>query len=137
MWIHWDSYFNQFSTKMRVLSTQETEPMIINGKFYKWYPKIRQEDIGSDTSSKFIDTCNIANSYCGLIGADFDGDQVSAKLAYSVESNEELENFRNSNGQFITLNGINGRVADKEAIQAMYNLTITVKSNYELTDPIF
>ena len=64
-------------------------------------------------------------------------DQVTVKLAYCIESNEELQKFCNSNGQFITLNGINGRVADKEAIQAMYNLTITVKSNYELTDPIF
>ena len=43
--------------------------MIINGKFYKWYPKIRQEDIGKNTSNKFIDTCSIANPYCILMGA--------------------------------------------------------------------
>ena len=121
---------------MRVLSTVKTEPMVINGKLYKWYPKIRQSDIGKNTSNKFVDTCNIANPYCGLMGADFDGDQVTAKMAYSVESNNELNKFSDSNGQFITLNGVNGRVADKEAIQAMYNLTLVIPGT-KLTNPIF
>ena len=47
----------------------ETESMVINGELYKWYPKIRQKDIGSNTSNKFIDTCSIANPYCKLMGA--------------------------------------------------------------------
>ena len=67
---------------------------------------------------------------------DFDGDQVTVKLVYSVEANEELEKFKDSNGQFITLNGINGRKADKEAIQAMYNLTLVLPDT-KLTDPEF
>lgn len=53
---------------MKVSSTVETEPMIINNTFYKNYPKLRQEDIGSNTSNKFIDTLNISNLYlegCG------------------------------------------------------------------------
>ena len=131
-----DSYFNQFSSMVHVTSTIETEPMVINGKFYKWYPKIRQEDIGKDTSNKFIDTCSIANPYCILMGADYDGDQVTVKLVYSVEANEELRKYKDSNAQFITLNGVNGRKADKEAIQAMYNLTL-VLPNTKLTQPEF
>ena len=67
---------------------------------------------------------------------DFDGDQVTVKLVYSVEANEELKKFKVSNGQFITLNGINGRKADKEAIQAMYNLTLVLPDT-KLTDPEF
>ena len=67
---------------------------------------------------------------------DFDGDQVTVKLVYSVEANEELKKFKDSNGQFITLNGINGRKADKEAIQAMYNLTLVLPGT-KLTDPEF
>ena len=67
---------------------------------------------------------------------DFDGDQVTVKLVYSVEANEELKKFKDSNGQFITLNGINGRKADKEAIQAMYNLTLVLPDT-KLTDPEF
>ena len=72
---------------MRVLSTIETEPMVINGKLYKWYPRIRQEDIGSNTSNKFVDTCNIANPYCGLMNADFD------KSLSHYYSNIVLNNF--------------------------------------------
>jgi hypothetical protein len=131
-----DSHFNQLYTKIHVSSMIETEPMVINGVFYKWYPKVRQIDIGKDTSNKFIDTCSISNPYCILMNADYDGDQVTAKMAYSVEANEELKKHMNSNGQFISLNGINGRTADKEGIQAIYNLTLVLPGE-ELTDPEF
>lgn len=71
-----------------------------------------------------------------IVYKDFDGDQVTAKMVYSVEANQELSKYQNSNGQFITLNGINGRHADKEAIQAMYNLTLVLPGT-KLTDPVF
>lgn len=121
-----DSYFNQLYTRIRVSSIIETEPMVINGKFYKWYPKIRQTDIGRDTSNMFIDTCQIANPYCGIMGADFDGDTVTVKMAYTIETNKELQNYLDSKAQFITLSGTNGRKAEKEAIQALYNLTLVL-----------
>lgn len=121
-----DSYFNQLYTRMHIASTVETEPMVINGKLYRWYPKIRQKDLGSNTSNKFIDTLSLANPYCILMGADYDGDQVTLKMAYSVESNEELKKYMDSKAQFITLSGANGRKADKEAIQAMYNLSLVL-----------
>ena len=121
-----DSYFNQLYTRIRVSSTIQTEPMVINGKFYKWYPKIRQTDIGKDTSNMFIDTCQIANPYCGIMSADFDGDTVTVKMAYSIETNKELQNYLDSKAQFITLSGTNGRKAEKEAIQAIYNLTLVL-----------
>ena len=121
-----DSYFNQLYTRMHIASTVETEPMVINGKLYRWYPKIRQKDLGSNTSNKFIDTLSLANPYCILMGADYDGDQVTLKMAYSVESNEELKKYMDSKAQFITLSGTNGRKADKEAIQAMYNLSLVL-----------
>lgn len=121
-----DSYFNQLYTRIRVSSTIQTEPMIVNGKFYPWYPKIRQSDIGRDTSNMFVDTCQIANPYCGIMGADFDGDTVTVKMAYSIEANRELQKHIDSKSQFITLSGVNGRKAEKEAIQALYNLTLVL-----------
>ena len=107
-------------------STIKTEPMVINGKFYPWYPHIEQKDIGSNTSNKFIDTLSMANPYCVLMGADYDGDQITLKMAYSIESNEELKRYMESKAQFITLSGSNGRVGDKEAIQAMYSMTLVL-----------
>ena len=131
-----DSYFNQLYTLTHVSSTIQTEPMVINGKLYPWYPKIRQQDIGSNTSNKFIDTLSMANPYCILMNADYDGDQVTLKMPYSVEANEELKKYMNSKAQFITLAGKNGRMADKEAIQAMYNLTLVLPGT-KLTNPEF
>ena len=131
-----DSYFNQLYTKIHIYSTVNTEPMVINGEFYQWYPKIRNEDIGSNTSNKFIDTASVSNPYCVLMGMDYDGDTISVKVLYSTEANEELEKYRNTNAQYITLAGRNGRTADKESIQAIYNLTLVLPET-KLKDPIF
>ena len=132
-----DSYFNQLYTKIHVSSTIKTENIVINNTFYKWYPYIREEDIDSDTSNKFIDTCQIANPYCPLMGADYDGDQVTVKMAYSIEANKELQDYVKTNAQFITLSGNNGRVAGNEAIQAMYSLTVVLPEDKpKLTDNI-
>ena len=121
-----DSYFNQLYTFLRVSSTNETISTVINGELYRWYPNIKQSDIGSDTSNMFIDTLSMANPFCVLMGADYDGDQVTVKMAYTVESNEELKKYMESKAQYITLSGSNGRTAGNEAIQAMYNLTLVL-----------
>lgn len=131
-----DSTFNKLYTKMHISSTIETEPMVINGKFYKWYPKLRKEDIGRDTSNLFIDTCQISNPYCKAMLADYDGDQVTVKMPYTTEANQEILKHINSTGQFVASNGIIARKAEGEAIQAMYNLTIILPGT-KLTNPEF
>ena len=70
-----DSFSNQFTTKVEVASTINTEIVEYNGTVYKWYPKIREEDIGIDTSNVFVDTLRFSNTYLDSIGGDFDGDQ--------------------------------------------------------------
>ncbi len=65
-----DSYTNQITTEVTVSCTKETEPMIINNIYYEYYPKIRKEDIGTDTSNKFIDTMNFSNTYLKGMGGD-------------------------------------------------------------------
>ena len=47
----------------------------MNGTFYRWYPKIREDDVGSNTSNRFIDTLNISNLVLGGMGADYDGER--------------------------------------------------------------
>lgn len=131
-----DSHFNQLYTKIHVLSTINTEPIVLENDFYKWYPKIRESDISTNTSNKFIDTCQMCNAYLKLMGGDYDGDQVTVKMPFSVEANKELEDHLNSNGQFITLNGENGRMVAKECMQAMYNLTLVLPGT-KLINPEF
>lgn len=131
-----DSYYNQFPSKVRISSTKETEPMVIDGVFYKWYPKIRQEDMGTQTSNKFIDTLNISNVLLKAIVGDYDGDQVSVKPLYSIEANAELEKHLDSKSRFISLGGENVRVTTNEGIQTLYNLTIHMP-NSNLGGPKF
>ena len=66
-----DSRYNQFPCGIVVSSTRETEHIYINNTYYPYYPKIRQEDIGSNTSTMFIDTMIMSNLYLGAIGGDW------------------------------------------------------------------
>lgn len=68
-----DNYTNQITTGIVVNSTKETEPIYINGEYYPYYPKIREEDINTNTSNIFVDTMQISNIYLAGMGADFDG----------------------------------------------------------------
>ena len=135
-----DSFYNQFPTKVKVQSTIETEPMLVNSgamsKFYKKYPKIREEDIEKDTSNKFIDSLNLCNGYLDSIGGDYDGDQVSVKGIYSAEANAELDQQMNSKIHYIGLDGISVMDVGKEAKQSLYCLTM-VLPNSNLNEPQF
>ena len=46
--------------------------MIVNNIAYRHYPKIRDEDIGKDTSNLFVDTMTMCNVYLGAIGGDYE-----------------------------------------------------------------
>lgn len=118
-----DSFYGQTPMLITVSSTKETEPMYTDNEFYPYYPKIRNEDIGSNTSNKFVDTLQMSNLFLKLYGADYDGDQVTGKVAFSKEANEELKKYRNSNIYYITLSGVNGRTCSNESIQSLYSMT--------------
>ena len=42
--------------------------MVVGNTFYKDYPYIRQDMIGTNTSNSFIDSMNISNLYLDGIG---------------------------------------------------------------------
>lgn len=118
-----DSCYNQFPTKIVVASTSETEAISYNGEFYKYYPKIREEDLNSNTSNRFIDTLKISNLMLSAIGGDYDGDMASVKGVYTKEANEELLKFMDSKANYIGFNGECMRTSANEAIQSIYNIT--------------
>lgn len=133
-----DSYFNQYPTKIRISSTTKTEPMVVRNKFYKNYPMIRQSDIGTNTSNRFIDTLNISNLYLDGIGGDYDGDQVTVKGVYSEEANAELDKQLESKSHYFNLGGKGVRTSDKEAMQSLYNLTLCLPDDEsKMSDPKF
>ena len=132
-----DTIYNHYVTGFGVSSTKETEPIYYNTTFYPRYPKIRQEDIGTDTSNKFVDTLNLSNCAIGSMGADYDGDTANVKIPYTNEAIDELKNYvENSKLRMINFGASPMYECSKEAIQSLYSLT-KVLSNTKLTDPEF
>ena len=121
-----DTYWNQYPARIKVISTIDTEPMIVNGVYYKNYPKIKMEDINKNTSNKFIDVALPNNVRLDSIGGDFDGDTVSSKALYSIEANAELDKTINSKKHYLSLGGENIMYTTKECIQSLYNLTLVL-----------
>lgn len=131
-----NDYFGQTPQKIRIASMTETEKVFINNAFYPYYPKIREEDINSNTSNKFKDTLCLCNSLLAIMGGDYDGDQVSAKVAFTIEANKELDDYLNSNKFYIDLGGSPVREAGKEAIQSLYNLTLILPETKDKIKPV-
>lgn len=133
-----DTYFNQFPTRVRVASTIKTEPMVIGNTFYKNYPYIRQEDIGTNTSNIFVDSLNISNLYLDGIGGDYDGDQVTVKGIFSEEANRELDSQLTNKSHYFNLGGGGVRSSSKEAMQSLYSLTLCLTADTDkMTNPKF
>lgn len=58
--------------------------MVVDGKFYPKYPKIRQGDIGQNTSNMFVNSARLCNLYLeGLVG-DYDGEATRLVSLYRV-----------------------------------------------------
>lgn len=131
-----DSFYNQFPNEIVVSSTIETEPMYIKETFYPHYPKIREEMFGTHTGNYFKDTMSIANVQLSSIGGDYDGDMITSKGSYAVETNDELKEYLHSKSFFIDLGTTNVRTSGNEAIQALYSLT-KVEKDTRLTNPVF
>ena len=133
-----DSCYNQYPIGINVNSTIKTEYMLINGKVYKWYPVIKKEDIGTNTTNYFVDTCMLPNTSLKFIAGDYDGDTVTSKSLYSIEANNELKNQLNSKRHYISFGGLNIAETSNEGMECLYNLTMNLSEDEKkFTDPIF
>lgn len=133
--INCDSFANQITTGVVVSSTKETEPIYFNDTFYPYYPKIREEDIGTDTSNKFVDTMKLSNLYLSGMCGDYDGDQITCKGVYTTEANQELREFLNSKQNFIDFGCNPLRSSTADVIQSIYSLT-KILSDTKVTENI-
>lgn len=131
-----DSCYNQVPLKPIVSTTYTTIPLVYNGILYKYYPDIKDSDIGTDTSDTFIDTMIMSNLIIKNMGGDYDGDTVSVKGVWAIESNDECDKYLKSKANFIDLGANNMRISSQEAVQSVYDLTKVLSSD-KLTDPQF
>ena len=121
--------------KIVLSSTKETEPIYFNNEYYPNYPKIRAEDINTDTSNKFVDTFIMSNLYLPGAGGDYDGDQVTTEAVHTIEANDEIREFINSKQNFMDFGCRPLRESTADVIQSVYSLT-KVLSDTKLTQKI-
>ena len=116
-----DHYYNVYYFRTLLLNLRIYS--YVDDTLYKYYPRIREEDIGKDTSNKFVDSLNLSNLYLPGMGGDYDGDQVTVKGIYTEEANKEIEEFMTSKQNFIGFGGKPSRKSEGDAIQSIYALT--------------
>ena len=131
-----DTKFNSIITGLVISSTTNTEPMYYNNEFFKYYPKIREEDIGKGTENTFVDTMRLCNIFLpGMVG-DYDGDTVTVKGVYTDEANEELKNFANDKMNFTNAEASSTRSSGGQVAQSLYNLTLILESDKSKLKPV-
>ena len=104
---------------------------------YKWYPRIRKEDIGTNTSPLFSDTLSICNGLISGMGMDYDGDTATVKPIYTIEANKECQEKAKEKVQIVGMDGMAKRDVSKECIISMYCLTIHPDDSIKFIDPVF
>ena len=115
--------FGIFISRINVGSTRETRPMKIFGEVYKWYPVIDTTMPKHIVANNFIDVLRFSNAYLKGLDGDYDGDQVTGKIIWTQEANEECEKLMASKMFLVSPNGANMRTMDIEGIQTLYTLT--------------
>lgn len=121
------SFTGEFCTRIHVMSTINTEQVIISGKLYKYYPKVDLSLSPEDVAVSFRDSLSISNLYLSEAGGDYDGDQVSVRGIYDINANRKAEELMLSKKNLLGISGNLIRTTEKEAIQTMYALTCNPK----------
>lgn len=116
-------YLGTFISKIHVLSTRQTIPMIINGTLYETYPLVDLSVPQGRIESLFIDSYKLCPLYLAGIDGDHDGDQITSKILFSVEANEEAERIMFSKSNLIAIDGKSIRTIGNEGIQTLYTMT--------------
>lgn len=133
-----DSRENIVPTGINIASTMETVTAYVNHQFYQYYPKIMDKEIGTDTDAKFIDTLKMSNTFLPGLNGDYDGDTVSIKIPFTVESNQELDKLRNSKRYYLDLGGKNIKKSEGDCIQALYMMTKVLDQDKDkISSPTF
>ena len=116
-------YLGTFLSRVYVISTRTTVPMVINDTLYETYPMIDLDLPKGRIEAQFIDSYKICPLYLPGLDGDHDGDQITSKMIFSKEANEEAEQIMTSKSNILTIDGASIRSIGNEGIQTLYTLT--------------
>lgn len=75
--------------------------------------------------------------YLDGLGGDYDGDTITCKSPYTVESLQELDEYMNSKANFVNLGCSNIKLVDSDVSQSLFSLTRVLIDSKPLTQPSF
>ena len=127
---------NTVPTMIHVLSTINTIPVVVDGRYYPYYPLIDVKVPKNIVATSFNDTVNLANLYLSAMNGDYDGDTVSMRCPFIEESNEESVDIINSKKQYLSAQGKLVREVKNESLYMVYNLTSDDKSKGFVSDDV-
>lgn len=116
-------YLGEYPSRVHVLSTRNTVPMLVGSTYYKSYPDIDLSASVTDLDSIFRDTLSVCALYLSGMGGDYDGDQVTVKPVFSQEANDECERLMVNKANLLTIEGNAIRKIGNEAVQTLYSMT--------------
>lgn len=116
-------YLGTFFSRIYVISTRKTIPMIINDTLYETYPLVDLTTPKGRIEASFIDSYKICPLYLPGLDGDHDGDQITSKIIFSKEANEDAERIMSSKSNILTIDGGSIRSIGNEGIQTLYTLT--------------
>lgn len=116
-------YLGTFFSRIYVISTRKTIPMIINDTLYETYPLVDLNTPKGRIEASFIDSYKICPLYLPGLDGDHDGDQITSKIIFSKEANEDAERIMSSKSNILTIDGGSIRSIGNEGIQTLYTLT--------------
>lgn len=126
-----------FFNEINVIATNNYHRVTIDGKVYPLYPVIDYNASHEELSGMFVDSLSFSNAYCKDMIADYDGDQITIKIIWSEEGNEEADRFIHSKQNLIDATGNKThRVIESEAIQTFYVMTKEPKNDAKLLPDI-
>lgn len=116
-------YLGTFFSKMFILSTRDTIPMIINDHIYPHYPVVDLTLGKSNLDSYFIDSIKLCPLFLKTLCGDHDGDQITSKVTFSLEACLDAEKIMKAKTNIISPFGKGIRYLGNEAVQTMYTMT--------------
>ena len=123
-----DDYYHTFPSLMNIIPANKYTEVVFNGIVYKRYPIVQVKN-NLEIEHLFSDTLKMFSIYPSSLGADFDGDQVSAQSLFSDEANEEAKKQMRDISHILGIDGEIMRNFPQVVKHGIYGLTYQIKSN--------
>ena len=116
------AYVGTYVSQMNIIPANKYMPVEFDGVEYPRYPDLRYNS-DSEIQHLFTDTMRMFSTYAPVMGADFDGDQISTAGVFTDEANDESIKEQHSLANIVGINGETIRELPPLVKHGIYGLT--------------